>query len=58
MITHKERVLWVALSDEQQQNVRDSYEDAQEQAGTHELTFEEYVYYNINLYAMLHNIME
>lgn len=58
MITHKERVLWVALSGEQQQDVRDSYEDAQEQAGIFELTFEEYVYYNINLYAVLHNQME
>lgn len=58
MKTHKERVLWVALSGEQQQSIFDSYEDAQEQQGINELTFEDYVYYNINLWACLHDIME
>lgn len=58
MKTHKERVIWSALSGEQQQSIYDSYEDAQEQAGITEISFEDYVYFNINLWAVLHNETE
>jgi len=56
MKTHKDRVLWSALSEEQKQSIFDSYEVAQEQAGVFEISFEEYVTDNIDLHAVINNL--
>lgn len=55
MKTHKERVLWSALSEEQKQSIYDSFDDAQEQAGIFEITFDDYLSNEVDLNAVLNN---